>query len=114
MSNELSISHRTFTATACEHVIDALQRSAVTVGVRVIPTTSIVPSKDKHEDKHSVEHGCSIKFTPHGPQDVASVWGALKMKFPQLQCAHLWVNGSYDGCVLDYLRPSSCPGPSDI
>ena len=113
MSNEISISHRTFAPTACEDVIDALQRSAVIIGVRITPTTSIVPSEDNTRH-HNVEHGCSIKFTTHGRQNVASVWGVLKMKFPQLQCAHLWINGSYDGCVLDYLRPSSCPGPSDV
>ena len=97
---DLSVSSNTADA-KCLKAIAVLR----TVGVpaRVTPSLSVM-------DDGNVEPGCVIRLPrTYGNDDkeqLRKLWSHLNSDY---RCAHLSIQGKYDGCILDYLRPSCCP-----
>ena len=107
-SAEISISHKRFGMFACYDALRALERA------RVIPAGGMRCSETFSSSAQRIERGCALRFTlkdgafPSG--DVQATWRALQQAFPFLQCAHVHVSGAYQGCILDYLKPTQCQG----
>ena len=69
---------------------------------RITPNISIL-------DDGKTEHGCVIRLSrTYGDEDkteLQMLWQGIK---PDFGCAHLHIPKKFDGCILDYLRPSVC------
>lgn len=57
----------------------------------------------------SLESGCRITMDGNSKNKVRMAWGVLKDDFA-LDCAHVDVTSHFQGCIMDFLRPSTCPG----
>lgn len=58
-----------------------------------------------------IERGCrAILASKNELEDVKTLWTKLKSSY-DLTCAHVKIEtDTKSGCVLDVIRPSSCPG----
>ena len=58
----------------------------------------------------TVEHGCRALIATKTPKrDLQRLWQSLQTTL-DLKCAHASIaSDSQSGCVLDIVRPSSCP-----
>ena len=82
---------------SCQSIMNLLQTSC-----KIKPTfTKICKNNICY-----TEHGCDITFTE--PIDLLNTWNILK-QHNDIQCAYLNIHGQYKGCILNYLRDSSCP-----
>lgn len=66
-------------------------------------------SSPESKKKCDIERGCRIVFQEDQENKVEEVWENLKEEF-DLKCAHLEGRVHFNGCIYDYLKPSSCPG----
>lgn len=82
----------------CKDVARSL--AAAGICARVDSNTSATPH---------LENGCSVGFEAHSKSAIAKVWRILEGEWG-FRCAHVWVPGTFQGCVHDILRPSECPG----
>lgn len=96
MSIDLSISGSRVDP-VCARVTELLRASGVVVGARVTPNVSLVDGR--------VENGCAIRLPR--TTNVAKVWGALRGPLA-LDCAHIAVAGTFDGCLAHYLTDRPC------
>ena len=55
-----------------------------------------------------LENGCRLTQSISSNNDLEKIWNLLKNKYG-FKCGHLKIDGHYDGCILNYLRPSICP-----
>ena len=55
-----------------------------------------------------IEYGCRLTQSVSSKEDLQKIWNLLEKEY-KFKCAHLKIDGAYDGCILNYLRPSSCP-----
>jgi len=55
----------------------------------------------------TLEYGCRLRQSTSTKDEIQNIWTILQEKY-NFKCAHLKVGNIYDGCVLDYLRPSLC------
>ena len=55
-----------------------------------------------------LENGCRLTQSISSNDELERLWNLLKKKYG-FKCGHLKIDGHYDGCVLNYLRPSICP-----
>lgn len=94
----LSVSKKSL---SCEAVARFLQSQNIHVLVRA--NTSTMPG--------GVESGCQImKSVDHGGE-VKKLWQLVSREFG-FGCGHVKIDGRFSGCVLDFIRPSACPGVS--
>ena len=56
-----------------------------------------------------IEKGCRILFNRISKDELKNVWKDIKINH-ELNCAHVLVPTIFSGCILDFLRPSQCPG----
>lgn len=54
-----------------------------------------------------IEYGCRLTQTLESKEQLSNLWNLLKKKY-EFKCGHLKIEGSYDGCIKNYLRPSIC------
>ena len=54
-----------------------------------------------------LENGCRLTQSIRSKDDLEKLWNLLKNRY-DFKCAHLKIDGHYDGCILNYLRPSIC------
>ena len=54
-----------------------------------------------------MEYGCRLTQTMTQKKELESLWTVLKNKY-NFTCAHLRVGDQFEGCILDFLRPSLC------
>jgi hypothetical protein len=87
----------------CKSVVSQLARAGIQCSVT--DTTSIRCKAGQCWR----EGGCRIVRTISDPRDVTELWRVLQNTHP-LQCAHLSIPEVFNGCILDYLRPSLCHG----
>ena len=68
---------------------------------RSIQTMSIVNNK--------LENGCLITFDKeyNSVPKLTKVWDTIKNDY---NCAHLKIDGQFNGCIHNYLRADFCPG----
>lgn len=95
ISTTISISHKKLN---CEKVAEFLGK----IGIQSDVTRNI------SYQKTGIEEGCRLVQTMNSRNDICNIWELLKNEYG-LTCAHLNVNGKYDGCILNYLAPSVCP-----
>lgn len=103
MSVDLSISGGNIDP-YCMKLAKTLQQN--NIPARITPNISVLPGG-------VFENGCVLRFPRSYGVDcthkLSEVWNLTK-KTTEISCAHLWISGKYDGCILDYLRDSICPG----
>jgi len=82
----------------CQHIINTMRES--NINCRIIETKSIV-------DKN-IENGCLITFGPeyNTKTNVKYLWETIKDDY---QCAHLKIEGIFDGCIFNYINADFCP-----
>ncbi|ALH23413.1 hypothetical protein ceV_507 [Chrysochromulina ericina virus CeV-01B] len=90
MSIDISISHQNIN---CNDIINKLYKC--NIESRVIETTSVF--------KNSIEKGCLVTLpVEYSDQKLLSkVWNEINNN---LNCAHIKIGSSYDGCILNYLN----------
>jgi hypothetical protein len=59
-----------------------------------------------------IEYGCRLTQSIESKEDIRKIWTIIEKKY-DFKCGHLKVDGSYDGCILNYLRPSLCSNAKD-
>lgn len=55
----------------------------------------------------NVENGCTLNI--HRIEDVSLAWDTLQLRFG-FTCAYLDIAPKFQGCILDFVRPTNCPG----
>ncbi len=91
---DLSISNKHLN---CNEIMKLLQ-----VSCKVSPNqTKICKNNTCH-----IENGCDITITEDA--DIPKIWKDIK-NYANINCAHINIHGKYKGCILNYLRESSCP-----
>jgi len=55
------------------------------------------------------EYGCQLTQSIHSKDEIKYIWEAVRDKYG-LNCAHLSIGNSFDGCILDYLAETRCKG----
>ncbi len=96
MSVNISVSNNYYKN--CQHIINTMRK--LNINCRIIETKSIV-------DKN-IENGCLITFSPeyNTKKHVKYLWETIKDDY---QCAHLKIEGMFDGCIFNYINPDFCP-----
>ena len=87
----------------CGEVAAALQAAGMAAAV----TPNITVQCDRGRCWR--ERGCRILHPCTNKGDVAKLWNTVRERF-DLGCGHLVVDGVHNGCIMDFLRPTSCPG----
>ena len=83
----------------CDAIVQALSKC----GIDADGTKNITMRDGRQED------GCRIVMDVESKESISKAWSAIKRPFG-LNCAHLNLSASYQGCIYDFLRPSFCPG----
>ena len=85
--------------TGCKKIFNILKKS--NIDCRLIETDSLVDG--------FFEKGCLITLGEKysNPIQLQKIWNLIKKDYT---CAHLQIDSKYNGCILDYLRPSKCIG----
>ena len=85
--------------TGCDKIIENLKKC--NIDCRLIETNSLVDNK--------IEKGCLITLGEkwNNKLNLKSFWDIIKKDYT---CAHLDIPGKFNGCILDYLSYSKCPG----
>ena len=98
MSVNLSVSNTK--QTNCSEIIQKLLKS--NINARVIESKSIV-------DKN-IETGCLITVGKefYDREKMSSLWNIIKSDYI---CAHLQIDGLFNGCIFNYISKDLCPGP---
>jgi len=55
-----------------------------------------------------IEYGCRLTQSMTEKKEMESLWTILKDEY-DLECAHVRIGDQFDGCILDFLRPTLCP-----
>ena len=102
MSVNISVSNKT--QQNCDHIIKTMRE--LKINCRVIETQSIVDVNK--ETITATENGCLLTFDKkyNTKKEVAYLWDAIKDDYA---CAHLKIDGLFDGCVNDYIYSNFCP-----
>lgn len=93
---------------SCKDVIELMHIHNIPCNISENTTIIPRPGKTKIND---VENGCIINFVD--TNDVPVAWKALRCKFG-FTCAYLNKQPSFQGCILDFLRDTNCPGTSMV
>ena len=68
--------------------------------------TSISPHISTTPD---IEYGCRLYQSISSKNEIENIWTLLKNKY-NFKCAHLKLADVFDGCILNFIQPSKCPG----
>ena len=80
----------------CSEMARALSKAGITTSI-----TSNISTQPE------IEYGCRLTQSISSKEDLEKIWTILEKKY-EFKCGHLKVEGSYDGCILNYLRASLC------
>jgi hypothetical protein len=83
----------------CSEIIQKLLLS--NINARVIETRSIVD--------RNIENGCLITVDKEfsNKDKIDKLWNIIK---DHHTCAHLQIDGLFNGCILNYIYKDNCPG----
>ena len=84
----------------CENIADFLGKAGIMVDVT--SNITMLPNK---------EYGCRFVQSIQNKDEIKHTWEILKNKY-NFTCAHLNIQGKYNGCVLDFIQPTLCPDKS--
>ena len=88
----------------CHEIVKKLSKSGINASVT--KNKSIICDEKKN---CVIEKGCRILFNRISKDELKNVWKDIKINH-ELNCAHVLVPTIFSGCILDFLRPSQCPG----
>lgn len=73
------------------------------INCRLIETTSVVDQQ--------LEKGCLLTLAPkyNNKKEVTKIWNIVNSN-NDFECAHLKIDGIFDGCIYNYIRSNFCPG----
>jgi hypothetical protein len=100
-SLQLSISNKNLD---CNQIISEL--ASMGIMASVTKNKSIICDSKKN---CKIEKGCRILFNRISRNELHHVWKTIHRNH-QLSCAHIYAPPIFSGCILDFLRPSVCPG----
>ena len=60
-----------------------------------------------------IEYGCRLTQSMTEKKELETLWTTIKDEY-DLECAHVKVGDQFDGCILDFLRPTLCPALNKI
>ena len=83
--------------------IDCKERAAFLSQRHIITSVS-----ENLSSTPKLENGCRLIQSISSKDDLEKLWSLLKNRY-DFKCGHLKIDGHYDGCILNYLRPSICP-----
>ena len=87
----------------CQDIIRLMKECALVGDV----TANTTVNKDG-----STEHGCRILLAGKEPlKNATRLFNRLQTNL-NVTCAHLHTHEFTDGCILDAIAPSHCPGPA--
>ena len=95
VSSTLSVSRKEYLN--CKEMADFLSKCNIITSV-----------SDNLSTTPKLENGCRLTQSISSKNDLEILWNLLKNKY-DFKCGHLKIDGNYDGCILNYLRPSICP-----
>jgi hypothetical protein len=103
MSVNISVSSKT--QKDCNNIINNLNK--VGINARIIETKSCL-------DKN-VENGCLITCDSEysDKKKLKSLWNIINQN-NDYGCCHLKIEGLFDGCIFNYIKPDCCPGNQDF
>jgi hypothetical protein len=107
MENTCTLSVSSEKIKDCNSIVSALSEAGIQCSVT--HNTSI----QCESGKCWIERGCRIVRSVSGKHEVTKMWDVLK-ETCAFQCAHLSIPGNFQGCILDYTRPSLCSGKIKI
>lgn len=91
----------------CKDVANTLAKCGIMCSV----TSNYTVRRDAKS--FSLENGCNIILTGLKSDKIEEfVWKPLQKEY-DLGCAYMNIHGMYKGCILNFIRPSSCPGKQD-
>lgn len=95
MSVNISVSNKYYKN--CQHIMTIMRD--LNINCRIIETKSIV-------DKN-IENGCLVTFGEqyNSKKNVRYLWDTIKDDY---ECAHLKIDGLFDGCILNYINANFC------
>lgn len=95
MSTHISVSNLKYTN--CNHILNKMKHHGI--NCRVIDTSSIVGT--------NIEKGCLITLGPPYNQKkyVKKLWNIIDNDY---NCAHLLIEGVYNGCIHNYIKADFC------
>lgn len=92
---------------SCDDVARFLHEAGVTANVTA--NLTVTPQ----DTGPARENGCHVRFTGRDPvAAIKAVWPRLRRRF-RLDCAYVDAAPRFQGCVMDLIRPSACPGTRD-
>ena len=60
-----------------------------------------------------IEYGCRLTQSMTEKKEMELLWTTLKDEY-NFTCAHVKIGAQFDGCILDFLRPSLCPSQNKL
>ena len=95
MSVNISVSNNN--DSGCDTILKIMK--SLDINCRMVETMSIV-------DKN-IEKGCLITFseTYNSKNNVKYLWNQIKDEYG---CAHLKIDGLFDGCIYNYINANFC------
>ena len=83
----------------CSEIIQKLLLS--NINARVIETRSIVD--------RNIENGCLISVDKEfsNKDKISKLWNTIRDDY---NCAHLQIDGLFNGCIFNYIYKDLCPG----
>ena len=99
MSVSISLSNNFNNFNHCNEIIKKLMK--YNINCRTIETKSIVDN--------NIEHGCLVTIGDkyNSKREVKKVWQIIN-SHDDYTCAHLNINGTFDGCILNYINAYYC------
>lgn len=94
ISSTLSVSQRDFLD--CQEMAFRLSKAGICTSI----TSNI--STQPH-----IEYGCRLTQSISSTEDLQKIWKELKKNY-NFKCAHLKLDGGFDGCIKNYLRDTDC------
>ena len=97
MSVDISVSNSK--SYGCIHIINKLKKA--NINVRTIETVSNI-------DKN-IEKGCLFTLGKEyiDKDNLNKIWKLFENDY---ECAHININGLFNGCIYNYLSEDKCPG----
>ena len=95
----------------CSNIINAFQKC--NLEGKFVPNLSLINNK--------IELGCTITIANNTPKSkLQYIWDVIKESSNisifrnKYSCAHLKIDGYYNGCILNYLIEDKCPHKDDF
>lgn len=91
----------------CSHIIQAFLKN--NLEAKFVPNVSSI--------NNQLEIGCTITMPKeyNSKEKITTIWNIIKYSLPknciqnEYNCAHLKIEGEYQGCIYNYIKSDFCP-----